>query len=354
MRILLVKLSSLGDIIQTFDASRALVESFPNCRLDWAVEKSYLPLIQSLPWVDRAIPFSFGALKKNRYLRWGEVVCQLKELRKVGYDRVYDLQGNSKSGLVTWMAKSRYKVGLGANSVAETPNRLVTNHQYEFPESGGMPARYRAIVERDVGKQVVLKGGMRLALSAKERLEHAELQRGRVGHLMVCPGSRWENKKLSIDQWKGLLAGVEVRLMFIWGSQTEKAEAEALSRMFPGSCVVGGLSLPLWQNVMRDQIGVVCVDSAALHLAAASQVATFSIFGASNPQFYAPLGERHAHFFGDCPFGKQFGKRCGILRTCESGGCMKEICPSALKQSFTRWCASLRELSGKKCDLQSV
>src|SRR5882724_4710863 len=101
--ILIVKTSSLGDIIQAFNVLDDLHNRFPTASIDWAVEASFHSIVAAHPLVRRAIPL---AIKRRRNL-WGA----LRALRQDRYDLVFDLQANCKSGLITLLARGGIKVG---------------------------------------------------------------------------------------------------------------------------------------------------------------------------------------------------------------------------------------------------
>lgn len=321
MRILVVKLSSLGDIIQSYAAVMAIAESAPEAKIDWAVESGLEQLVETVPVVNRALSFPF------RKRRWLGVLKQLWRLKKVRYDVVFDLQGNTKSALVTLLARSKTKVGFARQSVAEWPNLLVTNRKVILPNR----VRYRGLdylecVQEVFGKVRWKETVLTLTPDQEEWLSEWEKEHGER-YTMVCPCSYWENKKMSSRGWVNFLEALDPtgHFVFIWGGEEEKGEVEELAAYFPKSRTLGRLPMPLWQNLMRKMKAVASVDSCALHLAASAGVPTYSFFGASSRAAYAPFGELHQSYQGICPYGVTFERRCPRLRTCKTGACMKAL-----------------------------
>lgn len=144
---------------------------------------------------------------------------------------------------------------------------------------------------------------------------------------MVCPGSRWENKKLSLSTWIECLKQEKgSTFYFVWGSEKEREEGAALQREFPAaSILLPKMSLPVWQRLMSKMDLIYTVDSSALHLAATTNTPTYSFFGPSSAAIYRPPGKRHRSIQGLCPYKKTFTKRCPALRTCKTGACLKKI-----------------------------
>src|SRR3989344_3286320 len=135
LQILIIKTSSLGDIIQAFPILNALLRRFPRASIDWVVEEALAPLVSAHPLVRKTIPFNIQGLKKNglRASAWKSLWSSLRELRRDRYDLVFDLQANTKSGLLTALARACAKVGFGPKSVREWPNLLATNVRFDIP-----------------------------------------------------------------------------------------------------------------------------------------------------------------------------------------------------------------------------
>jgi len=111
MRILIIKLSSLGDIIHTLPSLSILREAFPNAHIDWVTEELGASLLSGHPYIDNVIIYKRytwpSYLKRGMWLRLiDEVRAFLKDLRRQ-YDIVLDFQGLLKSGIITALAKGR-------------------------------------------------------------------------------------------------------------------------------------------------------------------------------------------------------------------------------------------------------
>ena len=107
MRVLIVKLSSLGDVIHTMPAVMDLRQRMPQVQIDWVVERSFAPLVQCCTAVQQVIPCD---LRRWRRTPWSaqtrrEWAAFRQALQTQAYDRVVDLQGLSKSALVSWLAR---------------------------------------------------------------------------------------------------------------------------------------------------------------------------------------------------------------------------------------------------------
>ncbi len=347
--ILIVRSSAIGDVIQTLPVLEYLRSKFPDAQIDWVVERAIAPLLEQLEGnlANRVMP-----LDTKRWIKapFSMQTCReikefCKELRKVEYDYLFDMQGNIKSGGVTLVAKAKQKIGYGKRSVREWPNLLATNVQYEVAKDLNIRQTYLSLPQRHFNETSVFKSsgvGFQLTVSERIRLELILKHCAPGIKLMIAMGSKWENKRLKEETLHAFLNQVATHcnpsFLFVYGSASEKLVADRLSAAFPEcSTSVGDLSLPLWQALMKHVNGVIALDSAALHLAATTQTPTLSFFGPTAASVFKPVEERHHAFQGICPYGRTFVKQCPILRTCPTGACLREVSADALFELFVRW-----------------
>jgi len=358
MNILIIKTSSLGDIIHAFPVLQYLRRLYPHARIDWVVEQPFSELVRAHPAIDHVYTVQVKKWRKNLFKRetWQEITQFRQQLKSTRYDFVLDLQGNIKSGFITGMAKSSLKVGFGYATVPEWPNLLFTHRRYNPVAHQNIRDDYLFIAQSLLGDFGQEQSGVQLKVSSQEeaRVQQVLFNSALKDRLMlmICPGSNWSNKQLSRETLQEFLTYLHDQLqasfLFVWGNQEEKQLVEELAAGFsPHSLVVEKLSLPVLQNLMSHMHAVIAMDSLPLHLAGTTSVPTYSIFGASSAHKYKPIGERNHAFQGVCPFNKQFEKRCSILRTCETGACIKNINGKNLFQHFLLWWQSIYGLSSK-------
>lgn len=358
--ILLVRTSAIGDVVQTFPVIEYLRAKFPAAKIDWVVEKGIAPLLRQLkggisehPLVDQVVEVEFKKWARSPWLTQSRSAFKdfVQLLRKDEYDVVFDLQGNSKSALITMLARGKEKVGYGWNSVREKPNVLATTRRFEFPLDLNIREKYLKLVQSYYGDlDPFVSRGISFQLSAVEAERLQRLLNDPVMQspfkLMVAVGSKWNNKKLGDDALISLLkeaqASANAALVLIYGNAEEKLFAEKLLSLFPTNAIaVGDLTLPLWQALMRHVDGIIAVDSAALHFAGTAQTPSFSVFGPTSAHIFKPLEQQHHAFQGSCPYGKTFHKQCPILRSCATGACIRNLTFKQLKSPFAKWMEEL-------------
>ena len=307
-------MSSLGDILQSIPAAKAL--SIDGFTVDWVIEERCKELLQDRPFVETIHSIDTKNPKNIRQF--------LSRLRDVRYDVIYDLQGNCKSALMASLARGKKRIGYTFKNAPEWPSSLFLNERVPLDLERSMVEQYFQLV----GK------------SAKAL--PTEVRSGEVADWMICPGSNWENKRLSKEQWKSLIEILPGKSLIIWKTHAERELAESLGD------ARGNLSLSQWQNLMLGVRGVITVDSCALHLAAIAGVPTLSFFGPSSDRAYAPIGELHHQIRGACPYGVSFLKRCPKLRTCSTGACLKELTCENLRAALGVWSSKLQMASKSK------
>ena len=272
-KFLIVKASSLGDIIQAFPCASYLKYKFPGATIDWIVESSFAELVQAHPDINSIIPINTKIWRKNLLSRdtWKSIIDIKKQIQKETYDVVFDLQGNMKSGLMTYLSKAKIKVGLGWKSVSEKPNVLCTHQRFNFKESGNIRDDYLSIVQQYFQDSTPFESApYNLKLSPEQEhlyqdtLKAIEARAEVLPKIMICPGSAWPNKQLTQEAMLDFLERIHQHtpshFILIWGSSEEFKSHNrfintSLSLLYPR------LSLPVLQNLMNDMNLIIAVDS---------------------------------------------------------------------------------------------
>lgn len=349
MKILIVKTSSIGDIIQAFPVLDYLHSKFNNVEIDWVAEEANISLINLHPLINSGICFDLKNWKKNLITKsaWKSFFSFMKNLRKKRYDLLFDLQGNFKSALVTYLAKAKVKIGFGFNSVREWPNLLATNKHFDVDSNINMRFQYLQLLTKyfSDNRPFEIKN-CDLIISEDQKKYLDKLLAHKNLHsktkVMVCPFTKWSNKQLSNETMISFLkltkSNLNASFLFIWGNEEEKRIVKKLQNEFEeSSIIVDKLSFSAWQNLMDRIDLVIAMDSSSLHLSGTTRACSFSIFGPTKAEIFKPIGEKHHSFQGQCPYNKAFKKLCPLLRSCETGACIKELKAEDLFNNFISW-----------------
>jgi heptosyltransferase-1 len=348
-KILIVKLSSLGDVVQSLRCALYLKEQFREVEVDWVVQEPSRFLLESFSCVDNVIVCDINEWKKNKFCKntYKKINLFLHELRRKEYDAVFDLQGNCKSAFVTFFAKSSNKIGFSKKNVREWPNILVTNRKFSINEKQNMRLQYLSLLEQYFNKKA-------LSLSRPLKFIRQKDAEDRVNALMkdsnlqnplkimVCPNSKWKNKQLSYEKLLIFLKHIKNNLnpsfLFIHGNEKEEKIAIELQKQFSSSSiVVPRLKIDIWHCLMEKMNLIISMDSCALHLAGSVSIPTYSIFGPTKAKIFKPIGKTCGFYQIECPHNITFDKCCPRLRKCETRSCMDQIDVEDLISNFSSW-----------------
>lgn len=301
MRVLVVKTSSLGDILHAYPVIAYLKER--HAVIEWVVEDRCRELIEEHPDITRAWVISTRCWRKGKNL--ASLATFYREFSRKRFDLVIDLQGNLKSACFTFLAKSPVKIGWGWKTAPEKLNTFATNRRYDPVEGKNIREDLLYLVQSYFGDFSI---------------PNQPISQTPGKGTLVCPGAHWKTKRLPLETLKKVVKLCPEPVSYIWGTDEEKQICLALAKE-KGELLP---KLSLWQlrqEMLKREL-VVAMDSLPLHLAATTSVATWSFFGPSSASKYKPMGEQHQALQGVCPYGVEFSKRCPQLRTCKTGSCL--------------------------------
>ncbi len=330
-RILIVKLSALGDVIQTLPVLAALRRGHPQLHIDWVVEEEIAPLLEGHLLIDRLLPLPRRRILKSLYssknlsgafhlLRrfW-------KELRRENYDVILDLQGLLKSALVTLAARAPRKIGF-ANGREGSP--LVLNEKLPpYPPDLHAVKRYLLAAEYLGGLPEPVEFPLPPFPSAEEVARKLALPS--PPWLIFIPATRWPTKLWPSENWRKLveLACDSGLPLIATGTSQERA--------YVSQCVgekvynlAGRLSLPELAGILSGAQAVVSVDTGPMHLAAALGRPVVALFGPTAPWRTGPFGKIHRVLRLELPCSPCFRKRCPEPR------CLQGLSPEKVWQTL--------------------
>ncbi|MFG1181384.1 lipopolysaccharide heptosyltransferase I [Xanthobacter versatilis] len=287
MKVLLVKLSSLGDVVHTFPALTDAMAAHPGLQLDWAVEEAFAPVARLHPAVRNTIvvPLRRMLRKPLKALRSGEAGRIRAALGAERYDIIIDAQGLMKSAAVAALAQGQ-RHGFDRASARESLAALTYHRRHHVPEVEHMAVRIRKLFATALG------------YSLDGRPADAGLMPGPqtgASYLVFLHGTTWPTKTWTRAGWRALAeqagaAGLDIRL-FAQGA-TEQARAEAIADGLPNVHLLPPQTLETLAPVIAGAAGVVSADTGLGHLAAAYGVPTVGLYGPTDPRLTGLYGPR--------------------------------------------------------------
>lgn len=293
MRVLVVKTSSLGDIIHTLPALTDAKNRYPNIQFDWVVEESFKEIPAWHKAVERVIPIAFRRWRKGlsafnkAYYR--EFFDFIRLLRLSSYDCIIDAQGLLKSAFVSLLCKGERR-GLSWQSAREPFASLFYHQRAKVSWQDHAVTRARALFALSL--HYSLPNDMPDYGIEYSRLALLESQEP---YFVFLHGTTWETKHWPEEHWIALAklatdAGFKIRVL--WGNETERLRAERMHARVPNVQVMPKQSLKDIAGLLASAKGIVTVDTGLGHLAAALDVPTISLYGPTDPKLNGTLGRK--------------------------------------------------------------
>ncbi len=283
-KILVIKLSSLGDIAHAVPAIHA-IQQRSGAQVDWVVQPEYAPLAAALPGINRIIPFP-----RRNFMR--RLPAFLKDLRRERYDVIVDLQGLMKSAVVARLARGAWRVGpIWAREGAG----LLYNANAGTLSS---PRRHAVAELMEIADSIVPPEEQELPPVELE-FTPFQMEEHPAPLIALAPFSRWETKNWPVEKFtafgRRLVAETGGRIAIIGGGE-DAAAGTAMAAQIGNSAVnyCGQTSLPELCALMKNLDLLISVDSGPLHWADLMGVPIVAVYGATDPvrtgPFYQPEG----------------------------------------------------------------
>jgi len=286
MRILLVKTSSLGDVVHNLPVASDLAVRFPGAAIDWVVEEGFAEIPRLHPAVSRVIPVALRRWRRQLMAAstWREMAAFKRELRTDAYDLVVDSQGLIKSGLIARLARlapGGRRIGFAAETAREPLAARFYDTGIAIPKNLHAVERNRWLAAAAAGHLPDLPLAYGIAAAP---LAAAWLPDGPYAVLFTAtsradkgwPDADW----IALGGW---LSERGLSLVLPSGSAAEREVATRLAGRMGGALVAPALSIAAIAGLCAGARLVVGVDTGLTHLAAALGVPTLALFSASDP-----------------------------------------------------------------------
>ena len=317
MKLLVVKLSSLGDLFRPLPAVHALKTAL-GAEIHWVTQEEYVPLVECFTDVDEVIPFPRrGFLSKLPALR--------RRLRPHAYDAVLDFQGLLKSAIVCAMAKAKKKIG---------PSFHREGSGIFYNEIAGRRDRTRHSVDEclDLARHLGAACDEPVFPVSFPKIARDE-PRPRVA---LLPVSRWPTKNWPVECFAEVgrrLRQAGAASLFILGGSADTAACGDLASRLDGAAVdlSGRTTLTGMGSLLQEMDLLVANDSGPVHLAAALGIPVLCVYGPTDPARTGPYGQGHTVLTADVDCRPCFSRSCrrdGI--PCLSGVTPGKVAETAL------------------------
>ena len=295
-RVLIIKMSALGDILHALPVSAALGDAYPHLEISWAVEEPFAPLVVGNPYLKETIllPKLRGSKLKEQAFRQ-DYFQRLRGIRERHFDMVLDLQGLSKSAILAMASGAKIRLGyhwlrevarLCEKPIPRRPESIHIVDQYldvaRFLGAEPNPVRFPiAIPEAD-------------SAAVQAMLCESGVETG-TPFVSVNPASALAIKQWGAERYAALMDAVQTELglhaVLVTADKVVAAQVEAAAKR-PFVNLVGRTSLKQLAAVLQQSAVHVCGDTGSAHLAAAMERPVVALIGPTDPDRACPYHQR--------------------------------------------------------------
>ncbi len=302
MRVLLVKISSMGDVIHNLPVVGDILRARPEARIDWIVEEAYAGLLGLHPGIAQVIPIALRRWRRAPLSATtrGEAGVLWRRLRASHYDAIVDSQGNVKSALVARIAHGEH-LGYARESAREPLAAAFYDRGFANGPYFSQPAtrRYRALAGWALG--YAPEGAPHYGLTPPP--QRPDWLAGSEPYAIALTATARDEKLWPEAHWRSLLAQqtrAGRRVGLAWGNAAERARAERLADGIDGAQVAPrALGLVEWAGVLAGASCVVGVDTGLSFLAAAVGAPVVAIYVATSPTHVGIVASTPHRCLGD-------------------------------------------------------
>ncbi len=322
MRVLIVKTSALGDIVNSLPVLDYLHQAMPGVLVDWVVEEPFREILEGNPLLNKlhVVRTKMWRKKPLAATTRHEIAAVKTALREGGYEVVFDIQGNLKSGLVCWLTGSGNIIGFDREDLQEWVNLLFTTRQLPLRSMDThVTEKYLRIVSVPFGKDfrdMQLHSDIHTSPEDNAAADTlmATLSDGLI--FLFHSGTTWQTKFWSIKGWVELGKMVletfpDTTVLLSWGNESERDVASQIAAgIGTGARVMDRYGIKGFTAVLKRVDIVIGGDTGPVHIAAAVGTPTVSFYRSSDGRSSGPRGERHVVIQSPLPCTRCFNTRC--------------------------------------------
>ncbi len=349
-RILIIKPSSLGDIVHTLPVAHAIKRCFPNCFIGWIAQQSFAPLLQADDSIDAVYPIQIpstsdpqagrGAWLKALRATVGTLQKLHKEFHQKPYDLILDLHASFRSGLLGRTNPGGRRVGFNQ---AKELNTFFQDHLIDIPETTEHAQDKNLLFCTYLGikatnKDFHLCTGEEDRQALQQFLQSQQINMDTSPLIYANPAARWQTKFWPIEHWAALTDQLQKQgIPVIFGGSPQDIEyITSITRLMKTDPIIaaGRLTLPQSAALIQHASLYIGLDSGPMHIAALARTPVVALFGPTHPNKVGPYslmsldGSEHSIIRAeelDCLECRK--------RSCSHLSCMRRISPEMVYES---------------------
>lgn len=313
-KILIIKPSSLGDVIHSLPFLNVIKNNFNFAKIHWVIAAGLESLLDSHPMIDKLWIINKDNWKDIK--KFKDSFCEIKrlcsELKDESYDMVIDLQGLFRSGFLAKVTDAPIRIGF---SEAREGSAIFYTHKIEGGKEIHAVDRYLKIASALGCNIDEVRFPMTLIIES-ERIKKIRTELGQ--YAVIIPGARWKTKKWSPDKFALLANNLNCKSLVL-GSREDVEISDYIQTHSAGKAIslAGKTDIKDLIILIRNAKLAISNDSGPMHIAAACGVPVIAIFGPTNPVRTGPYGSNHIVIKSDIPCAPCYKKKCKSLKCLE-------------------------------------
>lgn len=331
MHILIIKTSSLGDIIHTFPALTDAAYNLPGLTCDWVVEENFMEAPTWHPAVQKVLSIALRRWRQAPLaaLMNGEMIKLLRQLHTNSYDLIIDAQGLFKSAIIAKLARGN-SAGFNYHSARESLVGLSYNQQIIVPKKLHAIERIRRLFATALNYSypaTAPKYGLRIESWQAER-----------PYLIFVPATTWISKYWPANHWAELIdiAMDNGYLVFIpWYGKKELSLIEQIIKSSKAGALLPNQTLNSIATWLAGAAGVIGVDSGLTHLAVALNRPTVMLYGPTSSKLTGAIGAHNINVQGTSICAPCYNRKCKLAKMpFLNSPCLLNVSASLVWESF--------------------
>lgn len=282
LRILLVKTSSMGDVIHNMAVVSDIHAHFPDALIDWVVETSFVEIVKLNPNINTIIPVAMRRWKRAifSYQTWREIAAFKHQINAQKYDAILDTQALLKSAIISRLA----------NGISHGPNRqtareplagLLYHHSYDISPKIHALTRYRMLAAQALGYTLPsTPPAYNLQVNSAD-LPNRIQEKIPQNYVMALHSTARDSKLWPVERWVALghhLASKGLSILLPWGSEAELARSNLIAASLNNAVVLPKMNLTQLAILITKAQAAIGVDTGLMHMAVAFNIPTLAIF----------------------------------------------------------------------------
>ena len=328
-KFLIIKLSSLGDVVHALPTAHTLRRECPEAFIAWVIEERYQELLHDNPDIDEVIPIRTKFWRKNwNWETLKEILQKIKSLRKHKFDMAFDFHGLIKSGLIAMISGARIKVGFHRKNCKEKISSVFTNKK--GPYIGNVihvVDIYLTLVQSALSTQKQVKQFPLPSIPSPKVDDffqnNSELTDKPI--IGINSGAGFESKLWDLERFAKLADRIAVEMncsiLLTWGPGEEHKTKKIAASMKQKCWIAPPTNIKESISLYKYLTLLVSCDSGPLHLCAALGIPTVSLFGPTDPLRNGAYGLHHGTVYKLLSCSFCWKRKCPL----GTNECMKQM-----------------------------